>query len=283
MRCLLLALWVLWGAPAPAQAPEPVRVGIAQALPFYGTRVMAAWRAYLEAGLGREVRFVTRPSHNDILNLLVQQKLDFAWICPSHYTRHGESLRLLATPVFQGRPRYQILLLVPAYSTPELESLTDLRGQVVGFAEPDTNFGSRLVFLALRGQGLDPEPFFRRIVYTGDHRKVLEAVSMGLVHGGAVVNQAWETFRRQRPELAGRMRVIWRSRWRPLPPVVAAQGVDRALAEAFRRLLLDMDGDPQGRQILDALHFDRFVATGPGLYTQDPAPGSPSGQAMCPE
>lgn len=106
---------------------------------------------------------------------------------------------------------------------------------------------------------------------------------MGLAHGGAVVNQAWETFRRQEPETAGRMRVVWESRWRPLPPLVAVRGMDPGLTEAFQALLLNMDEDPQGRRILDALHFDRFVATEPGLYEEAPAQGAASVNAVCPE
>jgi phosphonate transport system substrate-binding protein len=265
---LLLPLLV-FGAACLAAPKHSVRIGISESLPFYGPQAMEAWGRYLQDRVGRDVQFIVRPSHNDIANLLVQGKLDFAWICPSHYTRHQQDFRLVSMPVFQKRPQYRLMLVAPAYSTPDIQSLQDLRDTVIVFAEPDTNFGSRLIIRALRQLGIEPENYFRRMIFTGDHAKVLYAVASGLAHSGAVINQAWEVFRQADPEAAARLRVIWQSRWRPLPPVVAGPDTDTELLQSFQLAMLGMADTRPGRKILAQLHFDRFIGGDPAVYEKE--------------
>jgi len=275
MAYRLRILWTLLGvclfATAAQAEPTPIRFGVSESLPFFDHRLMDDWERYLQQRLGRRVEVVHRASHNDIFNLLARGELEFAWICPAIYRRHQGEVGLVAMPLFQGDPNYQMLLLGPADPSAGIATIEDLRGKVVAFAEPDTNFGSNLVDRALDGRELDPAGFFRRRFYTGDHDKVLQAVAGGLAHAGAVTNQTWETLRGEDPATAGRLRVIWRSGWRPLPPIVAAPTIPPALVAELSRQLRQMQDEPSGRLILARLHFDRFVVGDPELFSADPA------------
>lgn len=271
----VLAMTVAIAAPGPA-----LRVGVAQALPFHDLRAMAEWADYLERKLERPVHIVKRRSHTEVVDLLMRQHLDVAWVCPDHYRRHAERVSLIAAPVFQGRRKFQQLVIAPAYGLPELQGLLDLRDKVIAFSEPDTNLGSSLVKRAIAAQGAQPEHFFRRIIYTGDHERVLRAVSGGIAHAGAVMDQAWEVVQDTDPVLAATLRVIWRSGWRPLPPLVGSASLDPAEAAAVGEALRGMSGDVEGRAILSELHFDRFVAADPAFYESSLDAADP---AACPE
>ena len=168
-----------------------VRFGVSETLPFFEHRLMSDWGRYLQEQLGRKVEVLHRSSHNDIFQLLSKGELEFAWICPAIYQRHQADLSLVAMPLFKNDPNYQMLLLGPADESAGIDSIEALQGKVVAFTEPDTNFGNNLVERALQGRGIDPDSFFRRRFYTGDHDKVLLAVANGLAHGGAVTNQTW--------------------------------------------------------------------------------------------
>lgn len=268
-----LGMLLVMGTSAVSAAGPPIRIGVSESLPFYGPSIMESWRRYLQDHLHRDVVLVTRRSHSEITSLLVQGGLDLAWICPTHYARHHGDLHLVVTPVFQGDTRYRMLFLVPAYSTPEIESLDDLGGKVVAFVEPDTNFGDRLLGAALRAAGHDPDTFFRRTVYTGDHTKVLDAVDAGLAHGGAVINQVWEAFQSEHPAAARRMRVLWRSRGRPLPPLVASAGLDPRVAQELASVMLGMREDPDGERVLGQLGIERYVSSTPGMYLSEAVEG----------
>jgi phosphonate transport system substrate-binding protein len=261
---LLLCACVFAGARA--EPPPTVRFGVSETLPFFDHRLMSDWGDYLQERLGREVEVVHRGSHNDIFELLAKGELEFAWICPAIYRRHQTEVILVAMPLFNDTPYYQMLLLGPADDSGGIDSIEALRGKVVAFAEPDTNFGSNLVERALQGRGIDPDSFFRRTFYTGDHDKVLLAVANGLAHAGAVTNQTWETLRREAPTTAARLRVIWRSGQRPLPPIVTGPGTSPKLAASLAEQLQGMQATPMGRRILARLHFDRFVAGDPQLF-----------------
>jgi phosphonate transport system substrate-binding protein len=256
---------MLWLAQA-AAAQRPLTLGVSESLPYYQPEVMALWGDYLQERLGRRVEMVHRPSHNDIFHLLVRGRLDFAWVCPEHYRQHRQDVELLATPLYQGRPRFRILLLAPAASKGEIDSLPDLKDKVAAFVEPDTNFGNGLIKQALAARGLDPDHFFRRVFYTGDHAKVVYAVAGGLAHGGAVVDRTFDLVTGEDPALKQRLRVIWQSAWRPLPPIVAARHVDPALTSRFLGALEQMNTTRAGQAVLQRLHFERFVPGEEALY-----------------
>jgi phosphonate transport system substrate-binding protein len=261
-----ILLLVLAASSAAAPAGPALRIGVAQALPFHDLRVMSEWAQYLERKLGRPIHLVRRRSHTEIVDLLIRQRLDIAWVCPDHYRRHKDRVSLLAGPVFQGRQEFQLLVLAPAHGLPELQGLLDLRGKVIAFAEPDTNLGSVLVKRAVGALGPDPEHFFRRVIYTGDHERVIRAVAGGIAHAGAVMDQSWEVVQAADPGLAAGLRVLWRSGWRPLPPLVGSASLRPSDAAAFREALTSMPEDPQGRAVLAGLHFERFVTPDPNLY-----------------
>jgi len=214
--CWGILLLLLATTSAVAAKGPAMRIGVAQALPFHDLRVMAEWADYLERKLDRPVFIVNRRTHTEIVDLLMRDQLDIAWVCPDHYRRHRERVTLIAGPVFQGRQKFQLLVVAPSYGLPELQGLLDLRGKVIAFAEPDSNLGSALVKRALGALGADPEHFFRRTIYTGDHERVIRAVAGGVAHAGAVMDQAWEVVQATDPALAAGLRVIMpkcRSTW----------------------------------------------------------------------
>jgi phosphonate transport system substrate-binding protein len=257
-----------------------LRIGVSQTLPFHDARLFALWAHYLTRRLQRPVLTVRRQGHTAVLDLLLQRRLDFAWVCPAHFLRHIGTTAPVAVPQIQGGQRFQLLVLAPARELPRIKDLADLKDKVIAFAEPDTNLGSAVVKRALRDQGLDPETFFRRIFYTGDHARVIRAVAAGVAHAGAVMDQAWAVAQQEDPATAARLRVIWRSGWRPLPPLVAAPGTDPAAVAELRAVLTHMDEDPEGREILAGLHFERFAAPDPALYQNAEAGGTTAGQAL---
>jgi len=266
---LALALALLAMGHCLAATGPALRIGVALVMPFHDLRTLSEWAGYLGRKLNRPVHFVHRRSHTEIVDLLMQGRLDVAWICPDHYRRHGERVGLIAGPMAQGRQDFQLLVLAPARGMPELHGLLDLRGKVIAFAEPDTNLGSAVVERALVGLGAEPQGFFRRVIYTGDHARVIRAVAGGIAHAGAVMDQSWTAFQASDPRLADSLRVIWRSGWRPLPPLVGAPTLSADTASALQMALTDMQDDDEGRALLAALGFDRFVIPDPEHYRAD--------------
>lgn len=70
----------------------------------------------------------------------------------------------------------------------------------------------------------------------------------------------------QDPFYRARTRVLWESEPFGAPPVVAPPGLDPDLRARLRAVLLEMDRDREGREVLALLGLDRFVPGDDRLY-----------------
>lgn len=249
---------------AAADTP-PLRVGLTPVFLDDQVSFLARWRVWLERRLKRTVVFVQRGNYREVVDLVRSGKIDFAWICGYPYVRHRRELRLVAVPLWRGRPYYQSYLIVPAADR-KTAGLADLRGKVFAYSDPDSNSGFLYPQYRLTTQGENPATFFSRSFFTWAHRKVVEAVGVGLADGGAVDGYVWETLAEFHPRLTGATRVIERSPDLGHPPFVARPDIPASELQQFRAALLGMPTDAEGAELLRLLRLDGFVAGQPAWF-----------------
>jgi phosphonate transport system substrate-binding protein len=167
-------------------------------------------------------------------------------------------MRLLAVPLYHGRPVYQSYLIVPATDT-RTRGFTDLRGRIFAYSDPNSNSGFLVPTYELLRAGEDPSTFYRKTFFTWGHRKVVQAVAAGLAQGGAVDGYVWETLALSEPALTGRTRVVRKSEEYGFPPLVARASIDERDFLAFQAVLVQMSSDPQGKPLLHQLNLDGFA------------------------
>lgn len=255
-------------ASTPLRAEEtPLRIGLTSVFLDDQVSFLALWRAWLEKKLTRNVQFVQRGSYREIVDLLRTDKIDFAWLCGYPYVRFRHDLKLVAVPSWRSQPRYQSYLITPADDT-TTHSILDLRGKVFAYSDPDSNSGYLYPNYLLHRLGENPALFFSRSFFTWTHRKVVEAVGVGLANGGAVDGYVWETLAQTHSNLTRATRVIARSDDFGFPPFVARRNVSEGDFHAFRAALLDMSTDPAGKDLLAALRLDGMVAEDETLFDE---------------
>ncbi len=246
-------------APVLASVPRrSVRVGLTPAFLHDQHRVLADWRAYMEAKLQQPVEFVQRNSYRETMDLLRLEKLDFAWICDYPFVYLRKQVRLLAIPLFEGRPYYRAYLIVPA-RTPHVTSLLDLRNKVFAYADPYSNTGYLAPRYQLLQAGEDPAKFFKRTFFTYSHRKLIEAVADGLADGGSVDSFVWDTLDKIKSDITRRTWVVSQSPEYGFPPFVAHHAVSKEIFLAMQKMLLNMGADAEGKTLLKRLNLDGFV------------------------
>lgn len=250
---------------AQAQTNAAVRIGLSPVFLDDQLSFLNDWRDYLQGRIGRAVRFVQRGSYREIMDLLLDQKLDFAWICGYPYVRHKAKLRLLAVPVSDGRPLYRSYLIVPASDT-QTASILDLRGKVFAYSDPDSNSGFLYPRYALMQLKENPDRFFSKTFFTWAHRKIVEAVGSNLAQGGAVDSYVWETLRIYHSELTERTRIVEKSPYFGHTPVVAREGVSRTEFDSMQEALLGMSQSAAGKDLLKRLNLDGFVTGEDSLF-----------------
>ncbi len=257
----MAAAVLLTGLSAPSAAPDrgsppraPFKLGLTPVILDERIQLLRGWREDLETRLQRPVEMLRRTSYEEIVNLLRAGGLDAAWLCGYPYVVHADELRLVASPLYRGKPLYRSYIIAGA-PTNGLESL---EGGVFAFADPDSNSGWLYPTYRLMEGGHDPDTFFSRTFFTWSHRKVIHAVAVGLADGGAVDGYVYETLERHEPDLVRRLHIVERSPAFGFPPLVAAAGLDKQTFKAFREALTGMEDDEEGRRILDGLNLDGF-------------------------
>lgn len=245
------------GGIASAAMRPTIRIGLTPVILDDHSLFLNRWRKWLETRLGTSVEFVQRPRYRDITDLLLNRTLTAAWICGYPYVRHQSKLRLLAVPVYQGKPRYRSLVISGTRGQAP-SSLEQMQGQVFAFSDPDSNSGYLYPTYRLREILAARPDFFRRTFFSWGHRNTIEAVASGLADGGAVDSYVWESVVRQYPLYAEQIHVVERSPEFGFPPIVTHQDLPDTIHAHLAATLRQMHADAEGLELLEALYLDRF-------------------------
>jgi phosphonate transport system substrate-binding protein len=243
--------------------PESVQLKVAVAAIISPKETFAYYRQlldYIGQKLGREIQFVQRKTYGEINELLARGQIDLAFICSGPYVvgkeKHG--FELLATPEVQNSHFYHSYLIVNKSS--RFQELTDLRGHVFAFTDPDSNTGKLVPTYWLSQINEKPETFFSKTIYTYSHDNAILAVAKGLVDGAAIDGLIWEYYHTKNPVFTSETRIIRKSEPYGIPPLVSSKSLSSELKNRIRQALFDMHQDPIGKKIISELMIDRFVS-----------------------
>lgn len=246
-------------------AQPPLRFGTTPVILDDQIALLGAWQRYLEQRLGRPVQFVQQGSYRGILDLLLNGNVDVAWVCGYPYVLAEAHLALVAMPTYQGAPLYRSYVIVPEGDDAS-RSILDLRGRVYAFSDPLSNSGHLVPRYQLIEAGQNPKQFFRRTFFTFAHRKVVDAVRVGLADGGSVDGYVWDTLVKQEPAATKGVHVAWKSARFAFPPVVARATLPASEREAVTQALLGMRDSAPGTELLRSLNIEGFERGSPSLF-----------------
>jgi phosphonate transport system substrate-binding protein len=260
-RAVLRGLMAYGVAPfslAIGRDPDLLRFGTTPV--FLNDRVETTrrWQQYLETATGKRVQFVQRGSYGEILELLMRDELDVAWVCGYPYVMAKDRLTLLATPLYHGKPLYQSYVIVPE-SDRATQTIGDLAGKIYAFSDPLSNSGYLVPRIELLSRGTSPDRFFKKTFFTFSHRKVVDAVRLGLANGGSVDGYVWDTLAAQQPEAVQGVRVAWRSKEFGFPPLVVRKSLAGEDATMLKDAFITMGRSEGGRDVLGRLNLDGFA------------------------
>ena len=262
LACVAAAASVIWSAPARA-APPRLRIGLTPVILADQAAFLSRWAEYLSRRLESPVVFTARDEYQPILDLLFGGQLDAAWICGYPFVRQQQQLRLLAVPIYHGRPTYQSYL-IRASGSP-IQGWADVRGKVFAYSDRLSNSGWLVAQGQLAAAGISAGDL-KRAFFAHGHRNVAEAVAAHLADAGSIDGYVWETMRQQKLAAALQTEVVWRSSPHGFPPIVAPVGSGHPQLGALQRLLQSMPNDEAGRALLKSLNLDGFIAGSVSMF-----------------
>ncbi len=221
---------------------------------------------YIGEKLGRGVEMVQRKTYAEVNFLLKEGRIDAAFVCSRPYVEGHRNfeMELLCVPVCFGKTEYCSYFIV--HKDSGFENFDDLRDKLFAFSDPLSNTGMLIPAYTLAKMGETPESFFRRYIFTYSHDNSIRSVAEKFVDGAAVDSLIWEYLNAEEPELTEQTRILYKSPFCAIPPVVVSPNIDSELKERLRSAFLNMHGDSEGSNILKRVLIDRFTVVKDNAY-----------------
>lgn len=198
----------------------------------------------------------------------VGSRVLFTQVCGYPLFKHyRDQYRMVATPHYalpgcvgsSHRAFFMVRAEDPA------RRLEDLRGRIFGCNSLLSNSGMNLPRLSL-ARIAGGKPFFSSIVMTGAHVTSLERLDKGVIDVCSIDNVTWGFFRKFRPIVAERYRILAETAPSPSLPFVTSVDTTESDALALAEALHEIANDPQTAGIRGVLELSALSVPDVAAY-----------------
>lgn len=201
---------------------------------------------YLSRMLGLSIEPISFDTYSETIAYLGTRKFDLAYLSPSTYSQALPWLPLQVAALelgTDGRRGYRSLIVCAPGA--EGASLNDFTDKVFAFASPESASGFIVPLrYFISDLAMTPGMFARRVLFAGNHKRVIEGVLAGTYDLGATNDMDLERIGKTLPE-ATRLRVLWQSELIPGAPFCTRPGLPDSLSAAVQVTLWHYKLDPE--------------------------------------
>jgi phosphonate transport system substrate-binding protein len=167
----------------------------------------------------------------------------------------------LARPVWlDGKSTYYGLIFVRKDSG--IKNAQDMKGKRFAFVDKATTAGWLLPLTYFQENSIENyRAWFSETYFTGTHEDTIYDVLNGKADIGAAKNTVFERLTRNDSRLLDELHILATSPEVPANALAVRRGLNNSLKIKLKNILLQMDQDEHGRQILDEFGARKFVET----------------------
>ena len=215
---------------------------------------------YIAQAIHMPVKIVQKRTYLAVNNLLINNRIDLAFICTGAYIYGGlkNKVKIIAVPVIDGKKTYRAYII--AHKPSNIKSVEDLKGKVFAFTEPLSNTGYVYPMRFFKNHGINPKTYFKLVMFTYNHTDSIKAVASGLAGGASVDSIVYSYTYDKHKSVRLHTKIILKSPLFPIPPIVMPDGVNKRLRDKIKKILFDMSKNPKGKLILKNLNIDGFAS-----------------------
>jgi phosphate/phosphite/phosphonate ABC transporter binding protein len=214
---------------------------------------------YLADKLKMSVVYKQRKTYQEVNEMLINEEVDFAFICSGAYVdkRYNKHLELLAVPVVNNKALYQAYIIV--HKNSNITKFEELKDKNFVFTDPMSNTGRFYAEKRLIDLDTDAASFFKSISYTYGHDFSIQLVSNELVDGASIDGLVFEYMKATMSNKVKNLKIIEKSEYFGIPPVVSPISLNIELKTKIQQVLFNMHKDSLGNEILSKLMIDKFT------------------------
>ncbi|MDR0216627.1 MAG: phosphonate ABC transporter substrate-binding protein [Comamonas sp.] len=248
-----------------AQQPTELRVGLipsedAQAMVRASQQVMEQ----LAAKTGMKVRPFVANDYNGVIEAMRSGKIDVAYFGPFSYVLASQlaNAEAFAIPVSKksGQSSYQSILITR--KDKGLNTVAQLQGKTFAFVDPSSASGHLFPKAGLKGEGVDTDKYFSRVIFSGSHDASILAVANNKVDAAAVAEPIFFNAVAKGHVKAEDFQVVWRSQPIPESPMAWRKNLDASTKQKVATALAEIKGLPWG----DRGELNGFASTNDQAY-----------------
>jgi phosphate/phosphite/phosphonate ABC transporter binding protein len=249
--------------------PQGLRFGLTPYLPTeLLRREFQPIMAYLSEKLHMPVDLVIAATYEELGTWLEEKLVDIASFSPLAYVvekRRNPSVRLLAGQIVGGATSFTAYLIVREDA--KIHELEHLRGKTLAFVDRTSSSGYLFPYAFFLDHGVDPEHFFGRILFAGNHLEAIRCVLDRRADAAATYSEGLMTARHSGLDVRP-VRIFKKTGMVPADAVCARGDLDPSLVQQVKTLLLGLDTvSEQGRAILgQTLRINGWVEVGDRHY-----------------
>ena len=224
--------------PVKAKEPEIITFGLT---PFMDVEDMREGFGpiveYVGEVLGIKTKLVFSADYSSMGEDLRDGYIDVAWFAPTAYVMAKErikDLKVIARLTENGKDSYQGFII--ARKDSDIRRLEDLKGKSFGFVDVGSSSGYVYPRAMLLKQGKDPVRFFKKMLFLGDHTKVINAVYEKRIDAGATYDAAFFAAKERGIDL-DQLIIIAKTDPIPQDAICARPGLDEKVVKKIAQAL----------------------------------------------
>jgi len=220
--------------------------------------------AYLEKKTGAKIELTVPLNYAAVVEAFGADKVDVAYFGGFTYVQAHKRFGALPLVQRERDQAFHSLFLTQADSP--IAQLADLKGHTFAFGDVNSTSGHLMPEYYLRQAGVDAD-VIAKAIYTGGHDATALAVANKKVDAGALDEAVFGKLTKDGKLDPKAVKVFYTT-----PPFFdyvwcARKALDPALAEAFRKAMLELDaGDPQQKAVIELLQATRYVPADDANY-----------------
>jgi phosphonate transport system substrate-binding protein len=222
---------------------------------------------YLAKKLGRPVQLRTVDSWEGLAKSLAVGETDVALMGPWGYVlaNNEAGAQAISTILYDGKPEYFAIMVTHPNSG--IKTVADLKGKTFAFGDKGSTSGYLIPFHYFMTQGIDPDTYFSKVLYT-KHQAIETQVAQGALDAGADYNRNRNAMIEQGLIKPEQSRIFWQSA--PLPnDAVAVSKVlfaDKVLVARLQAALAEVGEALKTQPDLLPPHYTGFVTQTNAFY-----------------
>ncbi|MDD3008120.1 MAG: phosphate/phosphite/phosphonate ABC transporter substrate-binding protein [Arcobacter sp.] len=162
-----------------------------------------------------------------------------------------------------GDENFRGIILVRKDS--DIRSFEDVKGKKISYPASTALAATLLPQYFLHENGIDVNKDIENI-YVGSQESALMNIYLKTTDLCATWTQPWEKFKKERPEIANEMKVLWETKSLPNNALVAKDDMPKELVEKISKLILELNTNPEGELILYRINLTHFEKADENTY-----------------